>query len=74
MKDLGTLGGNFSQANAVNANGRIVGISFYTWAAAISDNGYIAGVVTLNGKTRAFLIKIPSKPAGSPSYAGVRTA
>ena len=46
MQDLGTLGGDESQAYAINSSGQIVGYSYpvtnnYSWHACIWQNGSI---------------------------------
>src|SRR2546430_17646181 len=56
IKDLGALGGSFSQANAINATGQIVGTSGTTGTpggAFIYSGGKMINLGTLGGSPRA---------------------
>ena len=73
MRDLGTLGGTYSEAMAINENGQIVGYSNGAatgWHAFLWEKGVITDLGTLGGnESTAWAINARGQVMGSSSVA-----
>jgi len=74
MRNLGTLGGQYSEANAINNAGLIVGSSTQvdgSSRAFVFSNGFMRGLATLDGGTQATAISNSGLIGGSSGLGAV---